>query len=212
MIISHKYRFIFLKTRRTGGSSFEQAVAPYLGQDDIATGSETDGTARQGLDDHPNITAHIPWWEIEQICGFEPFENYYKFCFERNSYDKAFSEWSYKKASHGLQIPDLNTYTDAHPVSDVNRYYHGFGDGQLKFAIYQYHQQTYIPTVKGILALLGIPTSAINGIRLKRTSDLDGPAMLSHDFMTYNKIRRDEKFCNIIADKFSAELKIFGYQ
>ncbi len=40
-IVSHKYRFIFLKTRKTAGSSIEQWLIPRLGKKDmIATGRE----------------------------------------------------------------------------------------------------------------------------------------------------------------------------
>lgn len=37
MIISHKYKFIFLKTKKTAGTSFEIALSRYLGEDDVVT-------------------------------------------------------------------------------------------------------------------------------------------------------------------------------
>lgn len=37
MIISHRYRFIFLKTRKTGGTSVEIALSPFCSADDIIT-------------------------------------------------------------------------------------------------------------------------------------------------------------------------------
>ncbi len=37
MIISHKHRFIFIKTRKTAGTSLEVALCKYLGKDDIIT-------------------------------------------------------------------------------------------------------------------------------------------------------------------------------
>ena len=48
MLVSHKHRFIFVKTRKTGGTSVELALAPHCGPDDIITplkeyGSETAG-------------------------------------------------------------------------------------------------------------------------------------------------------------------------
>jgi hypothetical protein len=37
MIVSHKYRFIFIKTRKVGGTSVEIALSKFLGSDDIVT-------------------------------------------------------------------------------------------------------------------------------------------------------------------------------
>ncbi|MEX0450735.1 hypothetical protein V6X62_02735 [Spiribacter sp. 218] len=37
MIVSHRYRFIFLKTGKVGGTSLEIALSKYLGGDDIIT-------------------------------------------------------------------------------------------------------------------------------------------------------------------------------
>lgn len=37
MIISHKHKFIFIKTRKIAGTSLEIALSPYLGPDDIIT-------------------------------------------------------------------------------------------------------------------------------------------------------------------------------
>ena len=37
MIISHKYKFIFIKTRKTAGSSIEYNLSNYLGDDDVIT-------------------------------------------------------------------------------------------------------------------------------------------------------------------------------
>jgi hypothetical protein len=37
MIISHKYKFIFIKNRKVAGSSVEKYINPYLGDSDIIT-------------------------------------------------------------------------------------------------------------------------------------------------------------------------------
>ena len=37
MIVSHKYKFIFIKTRKTAGTSIEYNLSKYLGKEDIIT-------------------------------------------------------------------------------------------------------------------------------------------------------------------------------
>ena len=39
MIVSHKYKFIFIHCRKVAGSSIKVALAPHLGEDDIVIGS-----------------------------------------------------------------------------------------------------------------------------------------------------------------------------
>ena len=43
MIVSHKHKFIFFKTRKTAGSSIQVALAKHCGEDDIITGQYRDG-------------------------------------------------------------------------------------------------------------------------------------------------------------------------
>ena len=38
MIISHRHRFIFVRTEKTAGSSVEQALAELCGPEDVITG------------------------------------------------------------------------------------------------------------------------------------------------------------------------------
>lgn len=88
MIISHKYKFIFIKTRKTAGSSIEWFLDPYLGKDDISTGSDYDGLAPRNI----NIDGHIGYRWIQKNYPYE-WKNYYTFAVERNPWDKTVSQY-----------------------------------------------------------------------------------------------------------------------
>lgn len=65
MILSHRNRFIFLKTVKTAGTSFEIALAKYCGPDDIITPiTESDEELRKKLDHRTAQNYRKPLREI----------------------------------------------------------------------------------------------------------------------------------------------------
>lgn len=131
MIVSHKHEFVFLKTRRTAGSSIEAALAPHLGPEDAITGSERDGTIRQNVPD--GLTGHVGWRKVMSL--FPNVGCYTWFCVERNSYAKALSDWLWHRdVLKDTALPlaqyirdrrpsDWERYTDLHgPVCSVLQY------------------------------------------------------------------------------------------
>lgn len=123
MIISHRHRFIFLKTRKTAGTSIEIALSRFCGERDIITpitpkDEETrKETAHRGPQNfHVTLTRyapedwrrlvarwrraryynHMPAKEIRRLIGPRVWTEYFKFCFERNPWDKAISSYFWK--------------------------------------------------------------------------------------------------------------------
>jgi hypothetical protein len=47
---------------------------------------------------------HIPAWQIRNRLPPDIWQNYYKFCIERNPYDKVISAWSWYKHKKGTEI------------------------------------------------------------------------------------------------------------
>jgi hypothetical protein len=105
MIISHKHKFIFVKTFKTAGSSVEKYLYDYLGPSDILRGSEHDNTP--SLNAAPKArhkTAH----EIKLKYPNE-WNSYFKFSIDRNPWDVAVSWFYWMK--HAGRIQDY-TFDD----------------------------------------------------------------------------------------------------
>jgi hypothetical protein len=93
MIISHKHKFIFVKTKKTAGSTLEKLLFPYLGENDICTGSPRDDTPRLNT----SVTnGHMSWRQIQASIP-EEWNTYYKFTIERNPWDKVVSSYFWHK-------------------------------------------------------------------------------------------------------------------
>ena len=93
MIISHKHKFIFIKTRKTAGSTLEALLYPYLDQEtDICTGSPRDGTPRLNS---PTDKGHSTYMEAMRYAG-NP-DDYFIFTVERNPWDKMVSAYWWHK-------------------------------------------------------------------------------------------------------------------
>lgn len=125
MIISHKYRFIFVKTAKVAGTSLEMALRPFLGPDDISTPvvyydeefAQKNGIpgpqnyenlfkyewrkkrygAKGGFDEHS-------WaYEIKGLVGEHVWESYYTFTIERDPREKSISNYfHYRNEKKGL--------------------------------------------------------------------------------------------------------------
>ena len=121
MIISHKYKFIFIKTKRTAGTSIEIALSRLCGDKDIITPvGPADEKIRKSLGirgpqhylvaiasyklidwikyafgNKKKFNAHMSAERIRNIVGKEIWDNYYKFCFVRNPWDRVISLYYY---------------------------------------------------------------------------------------------------------------------
>jgi hypothetical protein len=136
MIINHKYRFIFVKTRKTAGTSIEIALSRYCGPDDIVTKiTERDEATRAALGyqgpvnhllprerwttrdwfrhyvrrEEIRYRNHMPALEIRARIGPDIWNSYYKFCFERNPWDRTISAYYWDNRSLG-QLPEFEPW------------------------------------------------------------------------------------------------------
>lgn len=94
MIISHDYKFIFIKTRKTAGSSIEKCLLKNIqGSNYIFAGMPPEGMGPVKIE---GGREHEGWKYIKQNFPNE-WKSYYKFTVERNSWDKVVSLFYYYK-------------------------------------------------------------------------------------------------------------------
>jgi len=110
MIISHKYKFIFIKTRKTAGSSISNVLRKYLGPNDIADGDWVDGLEPLNVTyDRNSKDGHQTSLWIKKNFPKE-FDTYYKFTVERNPWQKVPSGYKFYKKINVKNLP--NNITD----------------------------------------------------------------------------------------------------
>ena len=134
MIINHKYKFIFLKTRKTAGTSIEIALSKFCGVNDIITPiTEKDERIRkergypgpQNFDIALKYYGKKDWFRfigrakrkqfynharacmVRDCIDEDIWNSYFKFSFERDPFDKAISRyyWSTREPR-----PEISQY------------------------------------------------------------------------------------------------------
>ncbi|TDT44340.1 sulfotransferase family protein [Halospina denitrificans] len=150
MIISHKYGFIFLKTSKTAGTSVEIALSRFCGPDDIITPVSADdelkrqaagGVAPQNYLVSPLRYTPFEWWKkltrgkpalrfynhiparkVKRRIGSDIWDRYYKFCIERNPWDRVISQYYWRQRNLGAdQMPSIVEFLDSDDTRSLKR-------------------------------------------------------------------------------------------
>ncbi|MDG2384095.1 MAG: sulfotransferase family 2 domain-containing protein [Pirellulaceae bacterium] len=143
MIISHRYKYIFLKTNKTAGTSIEIALSKYCGPKDIITPiAPEDEEIRsklgyRGSQNYQNTWGHYqlrdwiqlpsqgkrkdPYFnhvgakEVRKNIGARVWNSYFKFCFERNPWDRMISHYHYRWGGRNKEDwPPLSQHIESH--------------------------------------------------------------------------------------------------
>lgn len=147
MIVSHQHRFIFLRTRKTAGTSVEVALSQFCGPDDIITPispedeqhrtelgfrgpqntgfpllkySPRDFGSRIRKRSMKQFYNHMPAEEVRRALGSATWDSYFKFTVERDPYDKAISRywWSTRSEEPRPSIEDFLLRTQKNQISN----------------------------------------------------------------------------------------------
>jgi len=107
MIISHKYRFIFIKTIKTAGTSVEVYLSPHCGAEDILTAIDPPVEGHEARN-QGGFYHHYSAWGVRQAVPKDIWSTYFKFCVERNPWDKTVSDFCMlrHRSGGGLRFED----------------------------------------------------------------------------------------------------------
>lgn len=146
MIISHKHKFIFIRTNKAAGTSIEIALSRFCGSADILTRDlPEDEDLKRSLGCRTAQNFRIPFrqynltdWkdvfvktirrekrktkryynhssasEVRRLAGEKIWSEYYKFCFERNPWDRAISYYYFiaeQRRIRNKPVPQLSDF------------------------------------------------------------------------------------------------------
>ncbi len=227
MIVSHKYKFIFIKTHKTAGSSMEMALGPLCGADDIIPSMETN------LDSGVPRNYHEPTWigrayansrlfrklihrhspllgdwyyehmaatRVRELIGEDIWNSYYKFCFERNPWAKVVSYYNWKTIGQGRKLPPFDEWVlqKSHRLPcDADLYF----DGQTCLMDDVFDFDNFPRDIPDDLRPAGHPVQRRNAAR--EDEHHEGEAAL-RDF--YSDETREK-----VASLYQREIELMGY-
>lgn len=203
MIISHKYKFIFVKTRKTAGSTFEKLIRPYLGKDDICTGSTRDGT--DPLNCKPDTNGHLPLKDILRDSFVDGHSGYDYFTIERNPYDKVVSSYYWHQHIKPDQFGDMSFQTYMKTCNLLPRDWKLYtinGEMLENMKVYKYENIYFLYTMLKNKYGIDISMETVHNTRLK-----SGLRKVNDYREIHSNTTR-----KIVSDLFADEIKEFNYE
>jgi hypothetical protein len=229
MIISHHYQFAFLKTNKTAGTSIEIALSKYCRDTDVITPiSDHDEALRQSLGYRApqnylsslrsyslrdfgrlllkrkkkrTFAAHMSAAGARAGLGQANWERYYKFCVERDPWDRVVSRYYWL---HRTELrPTMTEFLDSGGALPLKR--RGYG----------------LYTIEGQIAVDRI--CRFENLKeeleeVRQRIGLPEPLVLPHakpglrkDKSSYRALLSDADR-DLVTERFAEEIAMFGYQ
>jgi Sulfotransferase family len=237
MIVSHEHRFIFLKTKKTAGTSVEVFLSQIAGPDAIVTPEDpkepghvprnwrggwnynflpamrADPEAPGAFLRHPrgrlglyrHYWNHMPAWLARAKLGEEIWNGYFKFCFERNPWDKVVSLYWWYMRDNGWFARRKGTPPTLDEFMDDPR-----GRRGSDWHLYAIDGEIAVDAVGRYESLTGDLGSILDRIGVRAEVEL--PRAKSSYRRRDDSERLSRQSAERIGEVFRREIEAFGYE
>jgi hypothetical protein len=201
MIISHKYKFIFIKNGKTAGTSIEVFLSQLCASSDIVTPI------------YPPLEPHFPRnnegfynrmtsAEIRARIGEKAWKDYFKFCVERNPWDKTISYYHMANFRAGGNL-SLDEFLSGHEFP-INFPRYTEPDDHSKITVDRVLDfENLIGDLSEVFQELGLPFNGSLGVNAK--------SEYRTDRRPYQKVLTPAQ-AERIRDIFAVEIGLHGYR
>jgi hypothetical protein len=228
MILSHKHKFIFIKTAKTAGTSIEVFLSRHCGPNDIVTPiappieghhprnyegfinpipeilerpTKLFSALRRAITTREKFYNHIPASEVQKRVPVDVWNGYFKFCVERNPWDKVLSHYHMHAAREGGSL-SLDEYLSRgrFPINYF-RYTDRSGRRIIVDRVVRY--ENLLAELTEIFSQLNIPFDGTLGVAAKSEYRTDRRPYQE----AFNEAQR-----RIVEKAFAKEIELHGYR
>ena len=228
MILSHKYRFIFIKTAKTAGTSIEVFLSKHCGTTDIVTpirppvkGHEPRNyrgfinplpeilerpgklfsALQHSITSREKFYNHMPAALVQKRVPPFIWKSYFKFCVERNPWDRVLSHYHMHNARAGGSL-SLDEYL-ARGRFPINYFRYTDRSGRKIIVDRVLRYENLLVDLGEVFEQLNIPFDGTLGVAAKSEYRIDR--------RPYQQVFTDEQR-RIVEKAFAKEIELHGYR